>query len=361
MKASRSILLFVVCISLLCITACSLVYPKAKPYEGGLSLTKITTAPWSQRRGHQVVMLHDSIILIGGYSPYGAGRDSYMEDVWISSDKGKEWELLTDTAPWDGRWGHSAVVLDSTIYISGGFYQNEDNSEQRGYARDIWKSTNGKDWELVTSEAPWVGRMGHAMFADASGNLYVLGGVRNSRDYLGDLWKSSDKGVTWTLVSASGTLPFGSRGFPLFAQHENFLFLFGGNTDRPYNPEPGATGTLSTLFRWDMDTNTWSSFPSPARAYRWKGSMEIMNKSLWLLQGQAFESNEFYTKTSTAVYRIPLEELVGTDPSPTWLLDSETAPIDPRYSYDTLSLGDSILLFGGQSGKGLQHDVWRLR
>ncbi len=45
----------------------------------------------------------------------------YLNDVWRSNDKGTSWSLVTSTAPWSGRYGHSSVALDSnTIVLMGG-------------------------------------------------------------------------------------------------------------------------------------------------------------------------------------------------------------------------------------------------
>ncbi len=368
-----TVLLWTLALSLL---SCTLIYPRGAEYDGDFTLTQVVaSAEWSKRHGHQVVEMDGDLYLIGGYSPFVSGRDSYMEDVWLSADNGVSWGLLTDSAPWSGRWGHGAVVVDNTIYISGGFFQAED-TDQRGYAKDVWKSTNGKDWELVTDSASWAGRMGHGFFANDQGDLYLLGGVRNSRDYLGDLWTSLDKGVTWTKVAPSGSLPFGSRGFAAMVEHEGALFLFGGSSERPSYGDSEDAKKLSTLFRWDMTTDEWSEFQAPQDAYRWKGGMEIMNNTLIILHGQSFESSEFYKETSTAVYTIEISELTGSagaggtggaggaesseSSSVSWNIDSKAAPGGPRYGYSSVSLGDRILLIGGQSGKGLQDDIWSL-
>ena len=44
-----------------------------------------------------------------------------MNDVWRSIDKGSSWSLVTSSASWGVRKGHSSVALDSnTIVIMGG-------------------------------------------------------------------------------------------------------------------------------------------------------------------------------------------------------------------------------------------------
>ena len=64
------------------------------------------------------------------------------------------WTQVTNTAPWSGRWGHAAVVLNGRMLVLGGY----DGS----YRNDVWASTNGLDWTEVTNAAPWSARRSHA-------------------------------------------------------------------------------------------------------------------------------------------------------------------------------------------------------
>jgi hypothetical protein len=58
-----------------------------------------------------------------------------LRDVWASSDEGRTWTQVCQTAQWEGRQGHATVVLDGHVYLMGGF---------GGSSRfnDLWKSTD---------------------------------------------------------------------------------------------------------------------------------------------------------------------------------------------------------------------------
>ena len=45
---------------------------------------------------------------------------SYYNDVWSSTD-GASWDLVTGNAAWSGRNYHSNVVHDNKIYVLGGY------------------------------------------------------------------------------------------------------------------------------------------------------------------------------------------------------------------------------------------------
>ena len=81
------------------------------------------------------------------------------------------WTAITKKAAWSNRYDHAAVVFKGKMWIFGGY----DSSRMKGdtYLEDIWNSTNGKDWTLVTDSAPWKGRRGQTvtLFNDGTGDF----------------------------------------------------------------------------------------------------------------------------------------------------------------------------------------------
>ena len=111
-------------------------------------------------------------------SPF-ISTSQFFNDVWRSRD-GRTWEQMTPAAPWEGRAGLSAAVLDGSMYVFGGSV-NDDSAviggpPVREYFNDVWKSRdNGRTWEEVNSEAPWSERAGAATVVKG-GHIYLLGG-----------------------------------------------------------------------------------------------------------------------------------------------------------------------------------------
>ena len=86
------------------------------------------------------------IWVLGGYNRSQRGdEDCYKEDIYKSSD-GINWDLVSDSAPWKGKRGISAVKQQKTIFcIFGGFTVDEKTGD-RGYNNDLWYS---EDWNFL--------------------------------------------------------------------------------------------------------------------------------------------------------------------------------------------------------------------
>ena len=124
-------------------------------YDGSLNWEQITSkAAWGKRLDHDVSVLNDELYIVGGYNPGNFSEDPYYEDVWKSAD-GLNWINLTSNAPWLGRRGHALVTFNDgsgdALYLIGGFSVDE-STGKRYYNNDVWKSTDGENWtEIKTS------------------------------------------------------------------------------------------------------------------------------------------------------------------------------------------------------------------
>lgn len=85
---------------------------------------------------------NDDSSIIG---PDGTKR-IYYNDVWRSTD-GAIWQLVTEQAGWSARPWHHCEVLDTQVLCFGAFGLIENPIDQ-------WRTTEGGGWELLTG-APW--------------------------------------------------------------------------------------------------------------------------------------------------------------------------------------------------------------
>lgn len=179
----------------------------------------------------------------------------FFNDVWRSSD-GVSWEQMTAAAPWEPRAGLSAAVLGDYIYVLGGS-QNDDssiigaNGPERLYFNDVWRSADGAVWEQMVAAAPWEPRAGGALvaFNDA---LFLLGGEDGftcspvpdcEAPYFNDVWRSTD-GASWQLVTeAAGWSP---RPGHVCKPLDGDLVCFGGFglVDNPLDVWRSADGEI---------------------------------------------------------------------------------------------------------------------
>lgn len=154
-------------------------------------------AEWSPRLAAALVEFKGKMWLLGGTENYYFGdASSVKNDVWSSAD-GEHWEQVTANAGWPPRAYHQAAVLDGRMYVFGG----GNYVPEYMVLNDVWMTEDGKNWECVTESAPWHPRLwfSSAVYRD---RMWVLGGWSNnpSKNW-DDAWYSKD-GATWTQLKS---------------------------------------------------------------------------------------------------------------------------------------------------------------
>jgi hypothetical protein len=186
-------------------------------------------APWGPRLAAAAVVFKAKMWILGGTDDYYFGDERSMKnDVWSSAD-GKNWTLVTPSAPWPARAYHQAVVLNDRIYLLGG-----GNYVPKYEARsDVWSSVDGAHWEQVTPEASWHPRLwfSSVVYRD---HMWVLGGWSNNPSQnWGDVWYSRD-GKNWSELRSNRVWK---------ERHEHSAYVFkdkiwvAGGHAKPLNSE----------------------------------------------------------------------------------------------------------------------------
>jgi hypothetical protein len=144
----------------------------------GLKWTReVAQAPWSPRDSPQVVVLRDTLYMVGAQG---------MADVWRSAD-GKNWARLTAEASWKKRFDMGVHVFDGMIWVFGGRDLNPDH--HKGALNDVWFSWNGTEWFRHAEHAPWSVRSGgnSAVFRN---QLWIFSGKHTGANpvWKGDAW-----------------------------------------------------------------------------------------------------------------------------------------------------------------------------
>ncbi|KAK3584188.1 hypothetical protein CHS0354_035269 [Potamilus streckersoni] len=207
---------------------------------------------WKKRSDHSTAVFDDksgsgeALWVIGGWSNY---LDTYHNDVWNSTN-GKNWTEVTADAAlrclmkapvtcgssvagkktahasgrknWTETHVHSTVVFDDKSAPVMRCGSSVAGAAAMGWVavtlKDVWKSTDGKNWTEVTADGPvFTGRSGHSVtvFNDGSGDaLWVIGGDDDSNLFDGrnDVWKSKD-GITWAKVKENNNTGFSARQY----------------------------------------------------------------------------------------------------------------------------------------------------
>jgi hypothetical protein len=158
-----------------------------------------------RRAYHSHVAFNDCMYILGGQTFF-----KHYNDVWESCDgMGETWNLVTSNAEWGARCGMAAIVTSGNeLIIAGGSYEKEDYPFYRFFYNDVWVSIDGgKTWELRNDsskrQAEWSARSGPRLVEDKNGRLLLIAGEIGFKtdQQLVDIWGSDDDGRTWYLVS----------------------------------------------------------------------------------------------------------------------------------------------------------------
>jgi hypothetical protein len=296
-------------------------------------------AGWSPRWGHTSVVLHDgSLVVIGGHFE--------NNDVWRSTDQGATWTQMTDNAGWTVRWDHTSVVLlDGSILLMGG-YEGARGGDGTAYFNDVWRSTDqGATWTLITGYAGWGPRSGHTSVVLPDGSIVLMGGL-DSNSYKNDVWRSADQGATWTKMTAAA--PWTARvGHTSVAFTDGSIILMGG-TDGYQSYKRDVW--IST----DMGA-TWTQITEDADwPHRWShSSVALADDSILLMGGIGLDNSR-----KNDIWH-------SSDQGATWTQITEDADWAARGGHTSVVLWDgSIVMMGGNYKKFNKiipsNDVWRL-
>src|SRR5690606_34568783 len=103
-----------------------------------------TSAAWSIRRGHQTEILNSRLWLMGGYG----GGD--LHDIWSSAD-GVNWTLELAIATWGNRSSYATATFNNKLWMFGGYMGYPAVST----VNDVWSSPDGVNWVQEGAAASW--------------------------------------------------------------------------------------------------------------------------------------------------------------------------------------------------------------
>ena len=211
------------------------------------------------RSGSRMVTLNNGdIIMMGGQttSAWNTGNG----DVWRSTDSGVKWSRINASA-FSGRYDIASVKLsDDTIMIMGG----TDSTSGAANIGDTWKSTDGGlTWSNVTSASTYTKRHGTSTTVLNNNSVLVIGGFTTA--YVDDVWMSTNAGNTWTQINASAT-GSGRRYSALYHFPDDSVVLVGGSSATAYNDswrstDQGYTWTQINATNPYVSSNSITSIP----------------------------------------------------------------------------------------------------
>jgi len=232
-------------------------------------------APWLHSDLPMSLVFQDRMWMMGGWYNGRLPGHSASNQVWCSTD-GVEWQQVTSHAGWSPRIAAGAVVFQDRMWILGGtenYYFGDETSTKN----DVWSSADGEHWELVTDRAPWSPRAYHQAVVHDD-RIWVLGGgdYCPSHHALNDVWASAD-GVHWEQVIP--TAPWGPRIWFSAVTYRNRIWVLGGWSK--------ATDNYGDVW-YSKDGSTWHELRSQVI---WKARHEhsafVFQDKIWIAGGHA--------------------------------------------------------------------------
>ncbi len=268
------------------------------------------------------------LILIAG----GQQRDS---NSIVSTDSGFEWDVLAEDAPFASRTSESLLSYNGMLYMFGGYGYNNGKFN----FNDVWKSTNGKEWELVTHKAPWKVRSGNA--ALVFGNyMWVVGGETfnaGGSDFYNDVWVSQN-GFEWNKMDDA---PFAPRTIASSFVFDNKMWFVGGAS---YNLTRDGDYDF-TLYKdiWSFDGKKWVEELSTAP---WG---EVGPSNVMVYKGELIAITEDGLGAESMVWK----STNGRD----WELLTD-GPNFPNYNATSFIFNDKMWLAGGSLNEEPYSGAW---
>jgi len=308
----------------------------------GQGWTQMTANPgWFGRYYPGVVALDDGSIIMMGGAPQNPPNPVDINDTWRSKDEGATWTQINASAGWSARYAFSSVVLpDNSIVVSGGSADYTNNI----FPTDTWRSTDGGNtWTQQSATAGWTGgREYPATVALPDGDIVMVGG-QNKTTYFGDVWRSTDKGVTWNLMNASA-FPNKIGAAAAVVLHNGNILVMGGY----------SSGRTSNIYVSSDEGATWTKIATAP----WKGRDRF--NAVVLPDGSIVIAGGYVIFPTGAT--IPANDVWrSADGGVTWTQINAYSPWLGRDGAGMVSLpnGDIVIV----SGQGIVQDladVWRL-
>ncbi|MFC2089195.1 hypothetical protein ACFLT1_00355 [Bacteroidota bacterium] len=350
-----------------------------KPYDGILTFSEVENkAAWKNRFEHAAVAYNGKIWILGGYNPGEVKNDTYYEDVWSSED-GLTWELVSDNAPWKGRKGHTVNVFDDgsgeAMFLIGGFSVDE-STGYRQYTNEVWKSTDGLNWDLIKENSEtdlknpdtFFPRMDHVTVVANHGGqeyLFIIGGRtqlkefdgRLNQRYFNDVWRSTN-GIEWEKL-ANNDYGIRSNHAATVDPETGIIYIQGGQHGVTFESFDKSHPIEEWNYLWSSpDGITWTAeydeVITMGNMNRVDHSIVFYENAIWCFPGKANYSLHLIFAGSDQ-YRLWRVDL-GTEN--TWTIE-EGSDMKARYSYATTLFDDKIWILGGfTNDNGQDNDVW---
>lgn len=201
------------------------------------------------RGGSTGVYANGKLVVFGGHFFSGDDKFVYLNETWLLDVENLVWHQVNCSGDLPGpRYGHSAHVLGSRMFVFGGKGPGE-TVYKDVYFLDlvewVWVPVN------VISEMP-LPRFFHA--SEVVGRKIVIHGGWDGSDVFNDLWIFNTDSFVWMQPRSAGFGPTPRYGHSLTLTPDGRLLIFGGCSFQ----DSGIPKYNDDVRQLDVDTMVWS-------------------------------------------------------------------------------------------------------
>jgi hypothetical protein len=183
--------------------------PASTNTEAAYSWTKLLdSAQWTKSYNYQMFTAHDTLWLF------------HPDAVWFTVN-GTDWSKTILPYIINNQAFLDYVPFNDAVYGLGHF---EGNIEQYNFKKEIYQTTDFKNWVTLTTTSNLPDRFFYHPFV-FNNKIWIIGGEDKNTQYA-DIWNSAD-GITWTKQKDS--LLFGKRSSSQVVVFNNKLLLLNND------------------------------------------------------------------------------------------------------------------------------------
>jgi hypothetical protein len=296
------------------------------------------SVPFGVRIGHEALVYHDRMWVIGGWDRGYVENKGWQNDVWYS-DNGKDWIKAIDSAAFSPRMSFSAFVLDDKMWVIGGNCGIAGFSRQLPYdtswdANDVWWSTDGVNWTCAATSSKFK-KYSNTSSVVFQGKIWVAGEIGEGATSDGQRYEvqySSDC-VNWSVVNWNFPVDL---TFGKLAVFRDKLWIIG-QASIPWPSCPGVIWYSEDGLTW-LQVDVSSSFPR----VRYEPAVTVFSNMVWIIGGRHPHPGGGY------------QDMWYSSDGSNWLQGSDKAlsdgNFDGRSESPCLIFQRKIWLIGGLSG-----------
>lgn len=255
------------------------------------------------------------------------------------------WTCVTQQASFAGRDGAGALTFDGKMWLLGGWNPDDKEYFPKICNSEVWSSTNGLAWTLVSQQAPWEPRH-TAGYVVHAGRMWIVGGDPIQGHYQSDIWSSAD-GIAWRLECEQA--PWAPRALHHTAHFAGRIWVLGGQTVPQF-----ADAELKYYNDvWcSTDGKNWTRVlkHAPWAERGMIGGSAVMDGKVWLLGGGTYD-------TPAHPQRLFYNDVWNSADGVNWTCVTEAAPWFPRQYHDVAVWDDRLWVMEGWNQQN-RNDVW---